>query len=210
MCLIKQTANNQSRRNRNWFLLLFCLTVAASCSSSTRQFLFDIPPPKEEEGASQAQQKAVGSQAGVQQKTAVSSGSGAVAINLPTPDIEKHLSWEKVQQELPAHELGGIDWSAALEAGLVGPRTLGDPLAADAAAFKYDFIIEGKKEKFNALFPHSAHTGWLGCENCHTAVFPLRRNPTRMKDMRKGESCGRCHGGVAFSLKQCKRCHINM
>ncbi len=170
--------------------------------------MLDIPPPTEEEVAAKAQ-KAAGSQAGSLQGNAGRLDSGAVAINLPAPDIEKHLSWEKAQEELPAHELGGVDWSAALEEGLVRPRTLGNPQAADAAAFKYDFIIEAKKEKFNVLFPHSAHTGWLGCENCHTAIFPLRRNPASMKEMRKGESCGRCHGEVAFSLKQCKRCHIN-
>lgn len=181
-----------------------------SCSPSTRQLLFDIPPPTEQEVAAKAAQEAMTSQAGSPQGTAGGLAFGVEALNLPAPDIEKHLSWEIAQEELPVHKLGGVDWSAALEEGLVRPRTLGDPQAAAAAAFKYDFIIEAKKEKFNALFPHSAHTGWLSCENCHTAIFPLKRNPVRMKEMRAGESCGRCHGKVAFSLKQCKRCHINM
>lgn len=129
--------------------------------------------------------------------------------DLPPPEIEKYLSWEKAAEMLPKQKKN-VDWSAALRDGVVRPRTLGDPRAADASMFKYDFIIETEKEKFNAIFPHSAHTGWLGCENCHTAIYPLKRNPSSMKEMRKGESCGRCHDKVAFSLKQCKRCHINM
>jgi c(7)-type cytochrome triheme protein len=178
-----------------------------SCSSATRQLFFDIPAPSQEEQEDKLQeQKAAQSEAN--QATGISGPAGEAA--LPPPPVEQHLNWEKAQEELPEHPNGGIDWPEALDQGLVRPRPGPDPKAADAAAFKYDFIIEGKNPKFDALFPHSAHTGWLGCQNCHTAIFPKKRNPAKMKDMRKGESCGACHDKVAFSLKQCKRCHINM
>ena len=192
------------------FLLFLLLLPIISCSTSTRQLFFDIPPPSEHEQAEQARQEAAQSEA---MSREAANGNGGMAVaedNLPTPMAEEHLSWERLQEELPQHELGGVDWNAALEEGLIRPRTGADPKAKDAAAFKYDFIIEGKKPKFDAIFPHSAHTGFLGCENCHTALFPYRRNPAKMKAMRKGESCGACHGKVAFSLKQCKRCHLNM
>jgi len=77
--------------------------------------------------------------------------------------------------------------------------------------FKYDFIIQSDKPRNEAYFPHSAHTEWLGCKNCHISLYPYKRNPATMKEMKKGESCGNCHGkeNVAFALRQCKRCHLN-
>lgn len=176
-----------------------------------KEFLFDIPPPTEQQIAAKQQREA---EEQARAKAQGQNGNGynfaSTEDNLPPPAIEETLSWEKAQEQLPEHEQGGVDWNAALDQSLVRPRSLGDQNAAAAAAFQYDFIIEAKKEKFNALFSHSAHTGWLGCKNCHTAIYPLRRNPASMKEMRKGASCGSCHGQVAFSLKQCKRCHINM
>ena len=63
----------------------------------------------------------------------------------------------------------------------------------------------------DAYFPHSSHTQWLSCKNCHMTIYPFRRNPATMKEMKKGKSCGVCHGKnkVAFSLKACGRCHLN-
>jgi c(7)-type cytochrome triheme protein len=192
------------------FLLVFLVLFVLSCSTSSRQIFFDIPPPNEQELAEKARQEAARSEALSRQEANGSGGFSTPQDNLPPPDVESHLSWARAQEELPENELGGIDWTAALEQGLIRPRTGADPKAKDAAAFKYDFIIEGKKPKFDAIFPHSAHTAWLGCQNCHTALYPYRRNTAKMKEMRKGASCGACHGKVAFSLKQCKRCHINM
>ena len=177
------------------------LLLVAACSPASRQLFFDVPPPKEPEPGEPVSYP-------VRQENQDSFGS--FTDNLPPPAIELVLDWDTAQAELPEHELGGVDWPAALEQGLIRPRAGNDPRAPLAAVFKYDFIIEAKKPKFNALFPHSAHTGWLGCQNCHGNVFPLRRNPISMKEMRKGASCGACHGKVAFSLKQCKRCHVNM
>jgi c(7)-type cytochrome triheme protein len=179
------------------------MVLVVACSSSTKSLFFDIPPPTPQEIRQ--------SQIEAQQAAGKANGQSASEAEeeLERPAIESVLDWELAQEQLPEHALGGVDWVAALDEGLVRPRTGNDPDAKYAAAFKYDFIIEGKKPKFDAIFPHSAHTGWLGCQNCHTAIYPYKRNPAKMKEMRKGASCGACHGSVAFSLKQCKRCHLN-
>ena len=188
-------------RNRKRFLYFFALLFFVACSPASRQLFFDVPPPEEAEPV-----QAAGNTA----QQVNQDGFNGIADNKPPPAIESVLDWNTAQAELPEHELGGVDWPAALEQGLVRPRPGADPRAAEAAAFKYDFVIEAKKPKFNAWFPHSAHTGWLGCRNCHNLeLYPAKRNPAKMKDMRKGKSCGACHGKVAFSLKQCKRCHLN-
>lgn len=199
------------KRNRKRFLFLFVLLSAVACSPGSRQLFFDIPPPSEEElAAEEAGQKSARSDDATRQTSYGNENYKIVAESLPRPAIESVLSWEVAQAELPEHEHGGVDWPDALEQGLVRPRTWGDPSASAASAFKYDFVIQGSKPKFNAIFPHSAHTGWLGCNNCHPALFPYKRNLAKMKDMRQGASCGACHGKVAFSLRQCKRCHLEM
>ena len=106
-----------------------------------------------------------------------------------------------------------IDWSSALERGLIRPRVGTETSSLWATAFKWDFIIKGEEPDDDAYFPHSAHTMWLGCKNCHNPdLYPYKRNPTTMKEMKRGASCGACHGrkNVSFSLKACDRCHINV
>jgi c(7)-type cytochrome triheme protein len=190
------------------FLPLFLVVFVIACSTKTRSIFFDIPPPSREE---LAQQQLEAQQAAAADSAANGRTFQPADEEAERPAVESAQTWEEVTEQLPEHALGGVDWVEALEEGLVKPRPGPDsPDAKYAAAFKYDFIIEGKKPKFNAIFPHSAHTGWVGCENCHTSLYPYKRNPARMKDMRKGASCGACHGSVAFNLKQCKRCHLEM
>jgi c(7)-type cytochrome triheme protein len=206
---IEQTTSfEKQKRNRKRFLFCFALLFLAACSPGTRQLFFDIPPPSEEELRTKQQPEG---NANAQNASRDPDDWGEIAADSgERPAVEGVRDWETAQAQLPEHELGGVDWPVAIEQGLIRPRSGADPTAADAAVFKYDFMIEAKKPKFNAWFPHSAHTPWLGCQNCHGKLFPLRRNPTSMKEMRKGESCGSCHGKVAFSLKQCKRCHTSM
>ena len=209
--MLTNLVSSQYKRGRNQilrFLPLFFVVFVIACSAKTRTIFFDIPPPSREELAQQ--------QLEAQQDATVASPSDrrdfqAVEEEADRPAVESAPTWEEAQAQLPEHELGGVDWTAALNEKLVKPRPApGNPDVKYAAAFKYDFIIEGKNPKFDAIFPHSAHTGWLGCQNCHTSLYPYKRNPAKMKDMRKGGSCGACHGKVAFNLKQCKRCHLNM
>ncbi|HHS83474.1 MAG TPA: cytochrome C, partial [Gammaproteobacteria bacterium] len=57
--------------------------------------------------------------------------------------------------------------------------------------------------------PHNAHTYWLGCENCHPAIFVMGKGKNKMSmvEISEGKWCGRCHGKVAFPLTDCSRCH---
>lgn len=64
----------------------------------------------------------------------------------------------------------------------------------------------------DVIFPHSVHTYWLGCKNCHPKIFnpKLGANPMSMKAIWEGRYCGKCHGSVAFPLgpdENCRRCH---
>jgi c(7)-type cytochrome triheme protein len=63
----------------------------------------------------------------------------------------------------------------------------------------------------NIIFPHEAHTGMFGCDECHPDVFKAERgaNQVTMEDMEKGESCGACHDGdSAFGVAEdCESCH---
>lgn len=193
------------------FLLFFCLVIiVVSCSTKTRQLFFDIPPPSPQELAEKARLEAdrdVAQRPG--QKNVKNSVFGLNDDNQPRPEIESQGSWEQVLERLPKDYKKKADWSAAIKQGIIRPRPGTDPTALLATGFKYDFIIANEKPKNEAYFPHSAHTEWLGCKNCHTSIYPYKRNPATMKEMKSGASCGTCHGNVAFSLKQCKRCHLN-
>lgn len=196
-------------------LVLFCLLITTSCSTKTRQLFFDIQPPTAEELAERRQQDEARREATLalldeQQTDPKSLFPGVLNDNQPQPPIEDTLIWEEALELLPKDYKKKADWSAAIEQGIVRPRSGADPMSQYATIFQWDFIIAAKKPKNEAYFPHSAHTQWLGCKNCHMTIYPYKRNPATMKEMRKGASCGTCHGkdNVAFSLKQCKRCHL--
>jgi c(7)-type cytochrome triheme protein len=183
-------------------LFVFLGLVLVSCSSSTRSLFFDIQPSKPKPIETEETQTPAAN-------TQTPGLSFVIDQNGERPSIEDATNWEDALEMLPKDYKKKADWSAALDQGLVRPRTGTDPLSQYATMFQYDFIIASEKPKNEAYFPHSAHTEWLGCKNCHTAIYPYKRNPATMKEMRKGASCGTCHGNVAFSLKQCKRCHLN-
>ena len=196
------------------FLLFFCLVIImGSCSTKTRQLFFDIPPPCAQKLAEQARMQAELEAANNPEPEEDTSTPmlGLYDENQPRPDIESLSNWEDVLEALPKDYKKKADWSAAIEQGIVRPRPGADPKTLLATSFQYDFIIEEmpEKPKNEGYFPHSAHTQWLGCKNCHASIYPYKRNPATMNEMRAGASCGTCHGKVAFSLKQCKRCHLN-
>ncbi len=102
-----------------------------------------------------------------------------------------------------------VDWSASLKNGKIKPQyDARDPSAA-AMPMDLDILIKVTGSTPNVLFPHAAHLQWLECNNCHTAIFQAKKgaNKTSMKKILKGESCGVCHGSVAFPVNDCERCH---
>ncbi len=128
------------------------------------------------------------------------------------PPIESTLNGDSALALLPKDAAGDVDWVAALRAGIVRPRR-GlpgvDPPTGDSD-FGYDFRLKGPNEMFDALFPHSSHVAWMTCDACHPSIFPYRDTPISMKQINEGDSCGRCHGTVAFSASTCSRCHPAM
>ena len=56
-------------------------------------------------------------------------------------------------------------------------------------------------------------TAGLKCPDCHTKVFPMKKDAgkTKMADINAGKGCGVCHdGGKAFKANDpanCSKCH---
>ncbi len=116
---------------------------------------------------------------------------------------------------LPVDAIGRVNWTAAVIQGLIDPRGSLDPKVKDPPPFNLNIFIEAKTPLMaNVLFPHSIHTYWLSCANCHPKIFlpEAGANPISMKEIWKGKWCGRCHGKIAFSpfmpRGNCTRCHM--
>lgn len=113
---------------------------------------------------------------------------------------------------LPKTPMGEVDWMAGIREGLLKPFDSTDPDAKPSLPLINMDMPMPVKKGFgipDALFPHSSHTIWLDCRNCHPTIFQPRRggNPVTMHRVIEGEYCGRCHGIVAFRLFDCFRCH---
>lgn len=117
---------------------------------------------------------------------------------------------------LPKGHGGEVNWTAAVLEGYINPRGSLDPDAEETPTLDLNIFIEAKVPLMsNVLFPHSIHTYWLSCDNCHPKIFIPKAgaNPISMKEIFEGEWCGRCHGKVAFKffpIANCRRCHIIM
>lgn len=111
---------------------------------------------------------------------------------------------------LPKDRYGLIDWVKLVNNNTITPKGTLDPAAEDAPPLDMDVVIPAKGKFVNDVtYPHSIHTYWFNCENCHTAIFlPARgENNMTMAGIAKGQWCGKCHGKVAFPLTDCARCH---
>ena len=144
--------------------------------------------------------------------------SGFQAFSLPvdtvTPAIELTLDPDSVVAMLPRDHAGNIDWMAALRHEVIRPRDgIGGPRSPlpGAFEFKFDFYFPGPNEMFDAYFPHSAHTEWLDCAQCHPRIFRTRPAQFTMADVFAGKYCGECHGKVAYPVMTgCERCHTGL
>jgi c(7)-type cytochrome triheme protein len=112
---------------------------------------------------------------------------------------------------LPKDDLDEADWAAALRQEVIAPRkSIPGTRPAQRIVFGFDFFLPGPDPSFDAYFPHSVHTEWLGCESCHPKIFPRRGTEITMDEVFAGEYCGVCHGVVAFNQDNCTRCHTAM
>jgi len=116
---------------------------------------------------------------------------------------------------LPKAPFGNrIDWTKALELGLIKPQQ---------SVLEEDYEPMGFEDKLDidadwalippAHFSHDEHKSWLDCADCHPAVFNVKLKTTehfKMLYILQGKFCGACHLNVAFPLNDCKRCHPKM
>ncbi|MBI5453055.1 MAG: cytochrome c3 family protein [Deltaproteobacteria bacterium] len=120
----------------------------------------------------------------------------------------------KALDSLPKDPSGNVNWTAAVVNGYINPRGSLDPGVPEDQPLNLNIFIEAKVPLMaNVLFPHSIHTYWLSCNNCHPKIFipEAGANPISMDEIFKGQWCGRCHGKVAFTFwprENCVRCHI--
>lgn len=101
-----------------------------------------------------------------------------------------------------------VNWVKAIEDNNIRPSiTLHSNTQVEILDLDVLFRNTGEMNRVN--FPHKQHTEWLVCSNCHEDIFKSKRgtNKFSMFDILNGESCGRCHGAVAFPLTECNRCH---
>ncbi|MBI5755765.1 MAG: hypothetical protein HZA12_02470 [Nitrospirae bacterium] len=130
------------------------------------------------------------------------------------PKLPEYLPPPLAFQYLPRTYLGEADWMAGVRNGIFKPFDSIDPEARPSLPpLDLDIILPVKKEFGipGVIFPHSSHTFWLDCRNCHPTIFTPKRggNPVTMHRVIEGEYCGRCHGVVAFRVYDCFRCHSN-
>ncbi|MBE7413696.1 MAG: cytochrome c3 family protein [Deltaproteobacteria bacterium] len=128
--------------------------------------------------------------------------------------IRKGTTEIQALDALPKDPSGEVNWTAAVMGGYINPRGSIDPGAEEEPILDLNIFIEAKVPlMFNVLFPHSIHTYWLSCNNCHPKIFipEVGANPITMDEIFQGQWCGRCHGKVAFTFwprDNCVRCHI--
>ncbi len=207
-------------------IIATCLVamVIAACSSETRQKIlstfFDgtdtAPPPTTrvrrdlEREIEELKRKLTETQ---QEATAAKEAAKGKSEGT-APPIEKAQSWDEAEKILPKDKAGKVDWVQALKARVIAPRPSPNPADPEQAVLDLDIELASSANKlFRVTYPHSAHTQWLACANCHPAIFPLRQaKPTviTMAKIRAGEYCGVCHGKVAFGVaNECHRCHTS-
>ena len=194
-----QASWNGMRRGAAFVLLVLGVVPGAIACAQAASVIFDLPEPAP--GAARGPDS-----------SAVAPGI-LLAVQDTTPAaIEAIDDPDSVLALLPKHASGEIDWVAAVRHEIVKPRKAA-PGHADPSYlenFGYDFMMPGPDAMFDAVYPHSAHVEWLACQTCHPTVVPYQDNPVSMELINAGESCGVCHGTVAFSVGSCGRCHPTM
>ena len=129
----------------------------------------------------------------------------------PRAPLESLHSWKEVEKRLPV-KAETPDWTAALTEGLLAPRSLPGQDRIVALQLDVERLPKGLEDDMKVVFSHESHTRLLGCDTCHPAPYGFKAGatPITMAQLDKGESCGICHGTVAFPVSACGRCHPAM
>jgi c(7)-type cytochrome triheme protein len=125
------------------------------------------------------------------------------------PDSHKLQKSEEALAAMPREKRGAVDWMRAVRDGTITPRA---DLRGESKmpVLDLDILLKNTKEMPWVRFPHNSHTQWLACANCHDSIFIAKAgaNQIDMTRIFRGESCGTCHGRVAFiPTLACERCH---
>jgi len=190
-------------RRRMWYPVVVSAAtgLAALGCRAALATMFDLPPP---------------APAVTPAPTSPRSGplwAPHVSLDTIRPSIESVRDPDTVRARLPRDHAGNIDWVVARRQGIIDPLPgiPGQPAPTDPLAgfqFAFDFNYQGPDTTFDALFPHSVHTEWLQCQQCHPRIFPYRNTLVTMGDLFQGRFCAECHGKVAFPvITGCERCH---
>lgn len=104
-----------------------------------------------------------------------------------------------------------VDWVKSLDEAKFSPRAnLTDP-NVKSIVMNLNIVREVKGSMPNVVFPHDKHTAVLTCANCHPAIFIPQKgaNQISMANIMLGQTCGVCHGSVAFPVETvtCTLCH---
>lgn len=180
-------------------LLLIGLVAVAGCGRQLLSVVLDVPPKAPAPVSATSFQQA----------------AQVVRKDTVRPAIEYTLNPDSVKRMLPKDHAGNIDWMAAHRSGIIKPRSAlpNDTVVVDESNFQFgfDFFFKGPAPMFDAYFPHSAHTEWVACAQCHPRIFKYPGTQIKMADVLQGNYCGECHGKVAFPpVTGCERCHVDL
>ena len=126
---------------------------------------------------------------------------------LPPP-----ANWTEMYARLPKDDEDNIDWMAALKDKTITPSGVIDASAKDPGKtedIEVELSTSGKPKRM-VIFSHEAHTQWLTCTNCHSAIFKKEAGTAKitMDAIDEGKYCGVCHDKVALAQPSgCKGCH---
>ena len=111
---------------------------------------------------------------------------------------------------LPKSNSGNrVNWVSAAETGKIRPLWNAADHNAQPQVLDLNIVREVKGSMPDVVFPHKRHTDLLDCTTCHPALFVPQKGASKMSmaAIMLGESCGACHGRVAFPVSECRLCH---
>ena len=111
---------------------------------------------------------------------------------------------------LPKSNSGNrVNWAIAVESGKINPLWSATDAQAKPQVLDLNIVREVKGSMPDVVFSHKRHTIVQDCTGCHPALFAPQKgtNKMSMASIMLGESCGACHGRVAFPVSECRLCH---
>ena len=111
---------------------------------------------------------------------------------------------------LPKANAGNrVNWVCAADSGKIRPLWNAADHKALPKVLDLNIVREVKGSMPDVVFAHKRHTDLLDCADCHPALFKTQKgaNQMSMAAIMLGDSCGACHGRVAFPVSECRLCH---